>query len=44
MKVPFIINSDLKSLLGIIYTCYKNPEKSSTTKTYTLWLLLIKKA
>ena len=32
MKVPFIIYADLESLLEIMNTCHKNPEKSSTTK------------
>ena len=32
MKVPFIIYSDLKSLLEKMNTCHNNPEKSSTTK------------
>ena len=32
MKVPFIINANLKSLLAKINTCHNNPENSSTTK------------
>ena len=32
MKVPFTIYADLESLLGEIYICHNNPEKSSTTK------------
>ena len=32
MKVAFIIIADLESLLEKMYTCYNNPEKSSTTK------------
>ena len=32
MKVPFIINADLESLLEKMNTCYTDPEKSSTTK------------
>ena len=33
MKIPFIINADMKSLLNKIDTYQSNPEKSSTTKT-----------
>ena len=32
MKVPFIIYSDLGSLLEKIDTCHNNPKKPSTTK------------
>ena len=32
IKVPFIINADLESLLEKINTCHNDPEKSSTTK------------
>ena len=32
MKVPFIFNADLESLLEKINTCHNNPEKSSTNK------------
>ena len=32
MKVPFIIDADLKSLFEKMNTCYNNPKKSSTTK------------
>ena len=32
MKVPFIIYTDLESLLEKMNTCHNNPEKSSTTK------------
>ena len=32
MKVPFIINADLESLLEKMNTCHNDPEKSSTTK------------
>ena len=32
MKAPFIIYSDLESLLERINNCYNNPEKSSTVK------------
>ena len=32
MKVPFIIYSDLESLLEKISTCHNNPKKSSTDK------------
>ena len=32
MKVPFIIYTDLESLLEEMDTCYDNPQKSSTTK------------
>ena len=32
MKVPFIIYTDLESLLEKINTCHNNPKKSPTTK------------
>ena len=32
MKVPFIIYSDLESLLEKMSTCHNNPKKSSATK------------
>ena len=32
MKVPFIIYTDLESLLEKIRPCHNNPKKSSTTK------------
>ena len=32
MKVPFIIYTDLESLLEKMNTCHNNPKKSSTTK------------
>ena len=32
IKLPFIIYADLECLLEKIYTCYNNPEESSTTK------------
>ena len=32
MKVPFIIYTDLKSLLEKMNTCHNNPKKLSTTK------------
>ena len=32
MKVPFIIYTDLESLLEKISTCHNNPKKSPTTK------------
>ena len=32
MKVPFIIYTDLDSLLEKMNTCHNNPKKSSTTK------------
>ena len=32
MKIPFIINADLESLLEKINTCHNDPEKSSATK------------
>ena len=34
IKVPFVIQADLESLLEKIDTCYSNPERSSTTKIY----------
>ena len=30
IKVPFIINADLESLLEKMSSCHSNPEKSST--------------
>ena len=32
MKAPFIIYTELESLLEKMDTCHNNPEKSSTTK------------
>ena len=32
MKVPFVIYTDLETLLERLDTCYNNPKKSSTTK------------
>ena len=32
MKAPFIVYSDLESLLEKVSTCHDNPKKSSTTK------------
>ena len=38
MKIPFIIDADLESLIEKINTCHNNPEKSSTTK---IWLFIV---
>ena len=32
MKVPFIIDADLESLLEKMNNCHNDPERSSTTK------------
>ena len=32
LELPFIIYADLECLLKKIYTCYNNPDLSSTTK------------
>ena len=43
MKIPFIINADLESLLEKINTCHNDPEKSSATKInkHTFWLFIL---
>ena len=41
MKAPFIIYSDLESLLKKMSTCHNIPKKSSTTKINKLQLLVI---
>ena len=41
MKAPFIIFSDMESLLNKIYTCLNNLKKSSATKKINILLLAI---
>ena len=41
MKVPFIIYADLDSLLEKLTICYNDLEKSSTTITINILLLVI---
>ena len=41
LKAPFMIYADLKCLLGNMYLCQNNPEKSYTEKKISIRLLAI---